>query len=240
MVYTDLVFYYNGNIYNVSKSLKYNSDMSNPVSWTPPSFLVGVGNVSYYHDGTNLWTFDATNIKKYSADFTTLISATTYTRPTSIGSELFKCICSNSSDTLWFITSASKIVKYNIGSYTNGTVIKDMVSYSSSPYRALMYWSGKLYYGYKNMLAEFDSDNNITNLFVTPQDSSYGCAYALMADNVNHLIYEFCSLGTNRYGIVAYILYRPPAAQNLLAAPVTKTATNTMKIQYDFQIQKVL
>lgn len=31
-----------------------------------------------------------------------------------------------------------------------------------------------------------------------------------------------------------------PGAQNLLAAPVTKTATNTMKIQYDFQIQKVL
>lgn len=30
-----------------------------------------------------------------------------------------------------------------------------------------------------------------------------------------------------------------PGAQNLLVAPVTKTATNTMKIQYDFQIANI-
>ena len=37
-----------------------------------------------------------------------------------------------------------------------------------------------------------------------------------------------------------YSIGKHVGAQTLLAAPVTKTPTNTMKIQYDFQIQKIL
>ena len=43
------------------------------------------------------------------------------------------------------------------------------------------------------------------------------------------------TLTIGKYSIGAHV-----GAQTLLAAPVTKTPTNTMKIQYDFQIQKVL
>ena len=35
------------------------------------------------------------------------------------------------------------------------------------------------------------------------------------------------------------ILWEPIAAMTLLPSPVTKTPTNTMKIQYDFNIQRV-
>jgi len=41
-----------------------------------------------------------------------------------------------------------------------------------------------------------------------------------------------------RYGY-SYLLWEPIAAMTLLPSPVTKTPTNTMKIQYDFNIQKV-
>lgn len=41
-----------------------------------------------------------------------------------------------------------------------------------------------------------------------------------------------------RWGI-SYYIWEPVAAMTLLPSPVTKTPTNTMKIQYDFNIQRV-
>jgi len=42
----------------------------------------------------------------------------------------------------------------------------------------------------------------------------------------------------NQWG-QSWILWEPIAAMTLLPSPVTKTPTNTMKIQYDFNIQRV-
>ncbi len=48
--------------------------------------------------------------------------------------------------------------------------------------------------------------------------------------------------GSSSYSYYYYYAFGPSliGAQTLLAAPVTKTPTNTMKIQYDFIIDNIL
>jgi hypothetical protein len=88
----------------------------------------------------------------------------------------------------------------------------------------------------------YDRNYNHLNYLETVYD--YGCySYENADSNYNYNAYH----NTNKvycysYGavITCFLKYQRPLAQTLLAAPVTKTATNTMKIRYDFIIGYVI
>lgn len=78
-------------------------------------------------------------------------------------------------------------------------------------------------------------DTNMNLMVPFAMDSSWlGVCY----DKYTGKWYGVQTSSGNYY--IKNVSFVPPGAQTLLANSVTKTPTNTMKIQYDFQVQKVL
>jgi hypothetical protein len=95
-----------------------------------------------------------------------------------------------------------------------------------------------------------DNSNNVTVFDSNFNEISYGCSFAntpeigcyvfsnwTVCSSASEAMYAILSLSnTYYYGLWGL---QPPGAQTLLATPVTKTSTNTMKIQYDFVIDNL-
>lgn len=89
-------------------------------------------------------------------------------------------------------------------------------------------------YGYK-----LENNNlQISNYYLwngeSRLDQSSPYSY-LWSGKESGISYSSGEIKIRKYELINYV-----GAQNLLPEPITKTPTNTMKIQYDFQVQKVL
>lgn len=86
----------------------------------------------------------------------------------------------------------------------------------------------------------FITDNNFNIIDIMYRNFSFHYDHYL-EDTGGAAIKRYYSSRSNnyihRYGY-SYLLWEPIAASTLLPNPVTKTPTNTMKIQYDFNIQR--
>ena len=73
-----------------------------------------------------------------------------------------------------------------------------------------------------------------------PEKTSHGWAFA-QNENGENIATCYKNNVTNSSMAFCNVEFLPLiGAETLLAAPVTKTPTNTMKIQYDFEVTKVL
>lgn len=87
----------------------------------------------------------------------------------------------------------------------------------------------------------FITDNNFNVIDIAYRDFSFDYGSVLEDTPGSAIKRWYVSRAGNyiyRWG-QSWILWEPIAAMTLLPSPVTKTPTNTMKIQYDFNIQRV-
>lgn len=127
-----------------------------------------------------------------------------------------------------------------------------LTSYSGDESADIKYYKGELIFTDFNDSVAFLNEskkicylnNNVvktTPITINTAAAQRHLKYRPDDNEIGYTLEQIKQDGTNvtltigKYSIGAHV-----GAQTLLAAPVTKTPTNTMKIQYDFQIQKVL
>ncbi len=201
------------------------------------------------YDGTNVWVIDASAMKlhKFSGDMTTWISSVAITGWNSSWGSITDITELNG--TLYVFSQNCYIVILNktgaCGTATDIRPLNNMnLIYSNNI-------SGITTDGVSKFFFSFSGDNTTNNgmnssqvIRVMNTSFSYiGTIAAYNVQNVYRMLYD--RVNGYLYYIANYVYkynlsMAAPGSQNLLAAPVTKTATNTMKIQYDFQVQKAI
>ncbi len=137
-------------------------------------------------------------------------------------------------------TQAAKISKYTING-TTATYVKDIYSGGTmNDIWSLQVWKGKglIVFNQGTKYSQIVNDSFVTILH------THSSFYSQLLDT-DKLVYETGSTydsSTSQAKVALQVgdMNATIGAMTLLAAPVTKTSTNTMKIQYDFQVQKVL
>jgi len=205
------------------------------------------------YDGVNVYVLDFTNKKlhKFAGDMSTWISSINITGY-NVNWGTTALDMTELNGVIYFSTNYVFMVAVNktTGIIISATDLRLILGYTAN-FTTLFYFSltsdgvDKFYIGvYASSLLPNPSN------FILVLDTSFTCV-GMLADSggtyVMKLSYDRSSKDlyafdfyNSTYGIRRFLMVRSsPGAQNLLAAPVTKTAAQTMKIQYDFNIQKI-
>lgn len=228
-------FYYNGEVYSSKYNVKYDKYLQNQQAWSSP--LTGS---AFCHDGEFLWSITESGVlRKYNKDFSKLLETVTLISPPEVGLVFFRSIASDGIGNLYIsmagrTTNMIHLSKYPVG-VTTGEIIK-LLSENAGYHIEPAIIDGDLYIW---------GDQKITHYSSTYKRlESYIAYVANNSSNVSQIIYNkddnLVYVGNYNNGIRCLRLKGRVGAQNLLAAPVTKTSSNTMKITYDFNIQKIL
>lgn len=201
-------------------------------------------------DGSNTYIVDLVStqraISKFSADMSAFISKVNI--PSGLNSlygdmiDLAEC-----NGTLYALTTKLFIVPLNptTGIFGTGIDIKAKVGY---PTGATCLYGGlssngvdKFFFGCSYNLATsrgiwtLDINYNVQEFRKIASDFVVKLTYHRKSDTLYYVTYaSYTYLYKTKFELTS------PGAQNLLAAPITKNNTQTMKIQYDFNVQKVL
>lgn len=181
---------------------------------------------SMTYDGTNIWlTCNTSPYYFWRINPDTFYATQAFTPPEQMIS------LSYGDGYLWGLASGNKVYKMTAA----GTVVEQVTLTGSLS--GIGWYNGYVYtYDYygANRLLKWDSDWNVLSTFgISNQNIP---SYYLIFIPTG----EFYSQGITSSGYYySCTLYSPPSigAQTLLPEPVTKTAINTMKIQYDFVIE---
>ncbi|MDI3311579.1 MAG: hypothetical protein QJR05_09180 [Thermoanaerobacterium sp.] len=197
---------------------------SNPLQFaynsfsSPDSYPYGLA-----WDGTNLWLAGGNTQKIYKLNPSTGAVISSFSSPDGYPFGL-----TWDGTNLWLVgRNTQKIYKLNP---STGAVISSFSSPDSAPYG--LGWDGtNLWLAGSNTQKIYKlnpSTGAVISSFSSPDSSPFGLGWdgtnLWLAGGYAHKIYK---LNQALYG-----------ARTLLASPVTKTSTNTMKIQYDFVFQE--
>lgn len=201
------------------------------------------------YDGTNVWILDASaqKIHKFTGDMTVWLSSVAITgwNTATWGNASSTSDITELNGTLYVISYNYFVVSINAstGACIAGTDIRVRCglasNFSASSTGITCDGAGKFYVSYPDPNIIFILDVNLNYLGIIASPPNYNNPRTSSYDRTNGYIYYWSNYGGGLYGIKCAVYSASPGAQNLLPSPVTKTATNTMKIQYDFQIQKV-
>ncbi|MDE4542252.1 hypothetical protein [Thermoanaerobacterium sp. R66] len=174
-------------------------------------------------DGTNLWLTGFNTQKIYKLNPSTGAVISSFSSPDSWPYGL-----AWDGTNLWLAgVNTQKIYKLNP---STGAVISSFSSPDSSPYG--LAWDGTNLWlagvNTKKIYKLNPSTGAVISSFSSPDSSPHGLAW----DGTNLWLAGY---NTQRIYKLNQALY---GARTLLASPVTKTSTNTMKIQYDFVFQE--
>lgn len=204
------------------------------------------------YDGTNVWIADilvAKKLHKFTADMSAWISSVNITGWNtalwgSSSADITEC-----GGIIYALSSNYYIVPIDKTSGACGTAIDIRArcgltsTYSDVDYGGITSNGvDRIYVTDRQLDVIHVLDNNLNRLttlsFISDVIGLYRISYDRSTNNMYARVHFY---QINQYALAKFnAASAAPGAQNLLASPVTKTATNTMKIQYDFQIEKVL
>lgn len=235
--------------YTVGGTLnKYSLDSCGTTGTIVPTNMPAMTMSGMDYDGTNVWIADvlvSKKLHKFTADMSTWISSVNITGWNT-------ALWGNTIDDITECVGIIYALSYNYyivpidkatGVCGTGIDIRARCGLSSTYYDSdggITSNGVDRIYVIKSVYI-YVLDNNLNYIAMLTYSVESAGLYKASYDRSTNNMYVRAYYPYPSYSLVKFnIESSAPGAQNLLAAPITKTATNTMKIQYDFQIQKVL